>query len=325
MLRNLVIAALALFIGTAAAQETTLRVNVFPSSTNLALLMGIDKGLFAKRGLKIAIQNTPNSDEQRAGLAKGAFEIAHAAVDNAVAMVEGAKEDVIIVMGGDGGLNEFMVRSEINSFADIRGKVFAVDAPNTAYALVGKKILKMNGLIEGKDYTLRAVGGTQARSAALASDPMLVASMVNPPFSFMVKEKGIKSFGRALDLIGPYQAGGAFVMRAWAKANANVLERYLAAYIEASRMATNPANRTEALNLLSQRFKLTPELAERTYAALMTPGFGLAKEARFDMEGFRRVLSLRAEIEGQWGGTPPAPDKYLDLGYYDRALKTLNP
>ena len=39
--------------------------------------------------------------------------------------------------------------------------------------------------------------------------------------------------------------------------------------------------------------------------------------------GFRTVLALRAEIEGQWGGRPPAPEKYLDLGYYERALKRL--
>ena len=126
----------------------TLKVNVFPGSSNLALLVAIDQGFMASRGLSIEIQNTPNSEEQRAGLAAGRFEIAHAAVDNALAMVEVAKADVIIVCGGDAGLNEFMVRSEINAIADIRGKVLAVDAPNTAYALVAKKILKNNGLIE---------------------------------------------------------------------------------------------------------------------------------------------------------------------------------
>ena len=49
----------------------------------------------------------------------------------------------------------------------------------------------------------------------------------------------------------------------------------------------------------------------------------IAKDARFDMEGFKNVLKLRAEIEGQWGGTPPAPDKYIDLSYYDKALAGL--
>jgi hypothetical protein len=32
-------------------------------------------------------------------------------------------------------------------------------------------------------------------------------------------------------------------------------------------------------------------------------------------------LALRAEIEGQWGGKAPAPDKFLDLSYFNRALQ----
>ena len=316
-------AALAAAAGLSVAQETMLRVNVFPGSQNLPIFTGLERGVFAKYGLKIELQNTPNSDEQRAGLADGKFEIAHAAVDNAVAMVEMAGRDVIIVMGGDGSMNEFMVRPEIAGFTDIRGKVLAVDAPNTAYALVAKKILKNNGLIEGRDYTVRPVGGTAQRSAAIASDPTLAGGMVNLPFSITVREKGVKSLGRSRDLIGPYQGGGAFVMRPWAQANGDALERYIAAYVESSRIAMDPANRAAGAAALATRLKLDPKVAEQTVEQIMIPGFGLAPDARFDMDGFRTVLALRAEIEGQWGGKPPAPEKYLDLGYYDRALKRL--
>ena len=298
----------------------TLRVNVFPGSSNLPLLTAIDKGFFARRGITVEVQNTPDSDSQRAGLPAGRFEIAIAAVDNAVAMVEVAKNDVIIVMGGDSGMNEFMVRPEINSFADIRGKSLAVDAPNTAYALVARKILKNNGLIDGRDYTLKLAGGTQGRSAAMVANPDLVASMVNPPFSFNVRERGIKSLGRATDLAGAYQAQGAFVMRSWAAANGSALERYMAAYIEGARYAMDPANRAEMTKLLETRFKLPATVAAQSYDALNTPGFGLARDAGFNMEGFRNVLALRAEIEGQWGGRAPDPAKYLDLSFYDRAL-----
>src|SRR5262245_2480095 len=318
-----VAAALAAAATLAMAQEAVLRVNVFPGSQNLALFTGLDRGIFTKYGLKIELQNTPNSDAQRTGLAEGKFEIAHAAVDNAVAMVEIAGRDVIIVMGGDGSMNEFMVRPEIAAFADIRGKVLAVDAPNTAYALVAKKILKNNGLLEGRDYTVRAVGGTAQRSAAIASDPTLAGGMINLPFSIIVREKGVKSLGRSRDLIGPYQASGAFVMRPWAKANGDALERYIAAYVESTRIAMDPANRPAGAAALATRLKLDPKVAEQTVEQIMIPGFGLTPDARFDMEGFRTVLALRAEIEGQWGGKPPAPEKYLDLGYYDRALKRL--
>ena len=85
----------------------------------------------------------------------------------------------------------------------------------------------------------------------------------------------------------------------------------------------DPANKAEAAAALVKRLKLDPKVAEQTVEQLMIPGFGLAPDARFDMDGFRTVLALRAEIEGQWGGKPPAPEKYLDLGYYERALKRL--
>ena len=304
------------------AIEARLRVNVFSVASNLPLLAGLERDLFARSGLAVELQYTPNSDLQREGLAAGKFEIAHAGIDNAVAMVELAKQDVVVVMGGDAGMNEFMVRAEIGSFADIRGKVLAVDAPNTSYALVAKKILKNNGLIEGRDYTVKAIGGTQSRSEALASTPELAAGMVSTPFSFILRERGLKSLGRVSDLLGPYQATSAYVMRKWAQENASVLERYIAAYIEAVRCAMNPANRVEMIKLLSDRFKLDAVTVEKTYEALMTPGFGMAVDARLDLAGFRNVLAIRADVDGK-GEAVAAPEKYLDLSYYDRAAKSL--
>lgn len=67
--------------------------------------------------------------------------------------------------------------------------------------------------------------------------------------------------------------------------------------------------------------KVEPSVAEQTYDLLKEPKFGLSPDAKFDLEGFKHLLALRAEIEGQWGGTPPAPERYFDLGYYDRAMK----
>jgi hypothetical protein len=84
-----------------------------------------------------------------------------------------------------------------------------------------------------------------------------------------------------------------------------------------------PENRATAVKLLSERLKVTPEVAAQTWELLADPKFGLATDGRFDMQGFRNVLALRAEIEGSWGGKPPAPDRYLDLSFYENALKRL--
>ena len=120
----------AIFCCSALADESpTLRVNVFPGAQNLPLYTGLAKGIFERHGFKIDLQFTPNSDDQRNGLAERKFEIAHAAVDNAVAMVEGAGHNVIIVLGGDSSMNEFFVQPGINSIADLRGKEVLVIPP----------------------------------------------------------------------------------------------------------------------------------------------------------------------------------------------------
>jgi ABC-type nitrate/sulfonate/bicarbonate transport system substrate-binding protein len=138
-------------------------------------------------------------------------------------------------------------------------------------------------------------------------------------------ERGAKSLGTTAELFGPYQAQGVFVMRPWAAQNASALERYLAAYIEGCRAAQDPAQRALTLQVLMRELKLNQRTAEQTYAALNTPSHGLAKDCAFNMEGFKNVLSLRAEIMGQWGGQAPAPEKYLDLSLYNRALGHARP
>ena len=302
-----------------AAEPTPLRVNVFPGAQNLPLYVGLAQGIFEKHGLKVDLQFTPSSDAQRSGLAEGRFEIAHAGVDNAVAMAEVAKKDVIIVMGGDSSMNELMVQPGIASVADLRGKTLAVDAPNTAYALLARKILLDSGIKAG-EYTIKPAGGTPARLKALLGKEV-EAALLNIPFSIIARQQGMKSLGRSVDLLGPYQATGAFVMREWAAANGPVLERYIAAYVEALRWALQPAHRAESVALLSKWLKISPEVAEQTWELETNPQFGLAADAKFDLEGFKHVLALRAEFEGQWGGKPPAPERYFDLRYYERALK----
>jgi hypothetical protein len=98
-----------------------------------------------------------------------------------------------------------------------------------------------------------------------------------------------------------------------------LLRRYLTAYIRAQRRVMDRANESAMIDLLGANFKLEGQAARNTYEALLTAGSGLAPDAAFSREGFVRVLSIRAEMEGMWGGVPPAPERYLDLSAYEQA------
>lgn len=318
---SLVVCGIALVYGfpapRAQAEEILVRVNVFPSPQNLPLYVAVEKGLFARRGLEVQIQVTPNSQAQRDGLVNGKFEIAQAGVDNALALIDVAKKDVVIVSGGSSGLNELVVRPEIKSYEDIRGKTVVVDAPNTAFALLLYKMLDLKGIKKG-EYGVYPAGACSFRLAAMRVDVNKVAAMMNPPCSTFAKKDGYVSFGMSTDVIGPYLADGHWVMRSWAKANADTLVKYLQTIIESYRWGVNPANRHEVVAIMAKHLKIDDATAAQAVELEVGPNGGLAKDANFDMVGFKNTLKLRAELEG---GDPNAdPNRYIDLSYYKRAL-----
>jgi ABC-type nitrate/sulfonate/bicarbonate transport system substrate-binding protein len=304
-----------------AAEPTLLHVNTFPTARSLPFYVAVDRGFFARHGLKVELEFTESSERQREGLAGGTVDIVHSAVDNAVAMIDVAKIDVVIVSGGDSGTNEFYVQDTIKDFPDIRGKAIVVDATNTAYALQARKILGLRGLKDGADYSLNPVGNGQRRLKALFDDKNNAGAILNLPYSLQAAAKGMRSLGRTTAMLGPYQAGGAFVRRAWARDNAVTLENYLAAFVEALRWSLDPNNHAEAAAILVEKLKLPQNMADKSLTLMAEPGFGFARDAAFDMAGFKNVLALRAEVEG---GAPSDPQRYIDLSYYDRAMTLVN-
>jgi ABC-type nitrate/sulfonate/bicarbonate transport system substrate-binding protein len=302
---------------TGAAEATNIRVNTFPNAKALPVYVGIAKGFFAKYGLAVEQENTESSQSQRDGLVAGKFQIAHAALDNAVAMIEVAKKDVVIVSGGDSGMNEFFVQRGIAGFAQLRGRTILVDAPDTAYALQVRKLMAAHGVAAG-EYTIKPAGASPYRFKAMVADAANAAAILNPPFTVQAKALGMTSLGNTVELLGPYQAVGVFVMRPWAEENRDALTRFLAAEIEALRYVRDPAHRADSIALLTGEDKLAADVAARTYDELVDPAFGFTPDARLDMAGFRNMLALRAEVEGK---PPVPPERTLDLSDYARALE----
>src|SRR4029450_82639 len=122
----------------------TLKVGGGSFTTSIAQANGI----FAKYGLQVEIPRSASggSEEVRRWLASGELDLADYGVDNAIAMVENAGVDVILVAATDYTPNELVAQPEIKSLADLRGKIVLVDAPNTQNALALKKILSTTGL-----------------------------------------------------------------------------------------------------------------------------------------------------------------------------------
>ena len=317
------LATAALLVGFAQpskAARTPLNVINFPGVQDLPFFVATEKGFFTEQGLDVKITLTGSSTELRDGLAAGKYQVAHTAADNAVAMVELQHAATVIVMGGDNSFNHLFVTPEIKTYQDLRGKTLVVDAPNTAFALVAYQMLADHGVKRG-EYTVSLEGGTPVkRLAAMADAKIAQAGMLNLPYSVLAPGKGLHDLGSLASSIGPYQGTTGFVMRPWADAHREALVKYIVAYIEAVRWIKTPSHKAEAVGMLVDHLRLAPEIAGQCYDIVAEPTTGFAKDAKLDREGFGNVLKLRAVVEGEWGGKPPAATPYLDLTFYNQAL-----
>jgi len=300
-------------------EQTHLTVMVFPGTQTLPLLAAQTWGYFEKRGLTVELKPAPNSEEQRAGLAAGRYQIVHGAADQCLALVEAAEVDAMIVAGGDNGFNHLFVQPEIARIADLRGRTLVADVANTGWSFVLYDILKRHGLSRG-DVIIHEAGAPFRRFEAMRDDKMMAAAILNPPYAMHARRAGLKDMGPVTDQVGAYLGTVPYVLRGWAMANAGVLTNYLAACIEGLRWILNPANKAQAISLIAERLNVPADIAAEICAVATDTKSGLAKDAAFDLEGFETVLWLRARHLGR---EPPAPDRYFDLSYHRAALASL--
>ena len=153
----------------------------------------------------------------------------------------------------------------------------------------------------------------------MRDDRKYAAAVMNPPFSILAKQGGMVSLGSMRTLLGADLDRGTFALRAWTHGNSDLLVRYLAGYIEGQRWLMAPSNRKQVVELVMKESNLTEATASDWYEAMVRNG-GYAKDAAFDVEGFKKTLQLRAEIEVGGNGVAPAAEKYYDLSYYRMAL-----
>jgi ABC-type nitrate/sulfonate/bicarbonate transport system substrate-binding protein len=309
-------------LGQALAQ-TEMRMVSFSGATNLPGWIADEKGFFAKEGLKVPQSITRGSVEQVKDLMSGKFQVMSSAIDNIVAYAEDQGEfklpepsDMIVIAGVHSGVNSVVVRPEIASYADIKGKGVAVDAIKSGYATVLYQILENNGLQFEKDYKPVPVGGTSDRLKALKENKA-VAAILSSPADMEAQKDGLKIMGDATQLVGNYQGSVYVVRRSWAKDHEKEVVAFLRAIVAATDYIFE--NRAGAIEVLKARLKgASDEDLAKMYDRITGPG-GLNRKAAVNMQGVETVLKLRAK-HGEPKKEMGPPSKYVDLSYYEKAL-----
>jgi len=291
-----------------AQQLRTLQVNVFREDPAIAI--GRLKGFFAAEGLEVKVIRTANSTDQMRGLSNETFQIVSTAFDNVLGWSgrEGA-ELIAVAQIIDSAIYPVFVRPEIKTWNDLRGKKLAVDAVDTAFALVLRRVLLDKGLDFTKgDYELIAVGNTPLRLESMKKGDT-VAGVLTPPIDAQAAAAGMVILGDSKEVLPGFPNTLFATSRTWAQKERPQLVGYLKAWLASLRwMRANP---DEALKLVEAEFKVNAKVANSMIQEMTMTG-------AINPAGLGQALQLR----NQFGLTPPMGptiSRYYDTQYFDAA------
>jgi ABC-type nitrate/sulfonate/bicarbonate transport system substrate-binding protein len=306
--------------------EDLIQIGLF--NKDPAIIAAEAKGFLKKENIRIQINTVTDSPTLLGSLINGKYDIIMNNADNVIAWAEGQgedpqKNDFVIFMGGSRGVNQkLIVAPGINDYTDLKGKIFAVDAPTTGYAIVGVYILKKHGLELNKDYTFKAFGNTAARADAMSRGEASAAMMSLAEDE--IQKRGFKVLAKAEDHVEHYARGLGATRREWGDKNEDLLVRFTRAMIRATDWVTDPKNKEEVVAILIPENRNNKARAEAMYAESLSTRFGFTPRSQIDIAGIESVLELR-EAAGLMTAPLPKPEKYVEERFYKKALASLNP
>jgi ABC-type nitrate/sulfonate/bicarbonate transport system substrate-binding protein len=106
--------------------------------------------------------------------------------------------------------------------------------------------------------------------------------------------------------------------RRWARAHDATLVAYIHAYRESLAWTLAPEGRAAAITHFEEEFRLSPEAAAATYAALTDPADGLFRDAHIDVPGVQTAVDLRVGA-GLLRPEPRPLTRYYDPTYLGRS------
>ncbi len=192
MKKTLLATTFALIVATAApaaiAQETKVGIGISGWTGFAPLTLANQAGIFKKHGLDVSIKKIPQKDRHLA-IASGDIQCAATTVETWIVWnANGVATTQIFQLDKSFGADGMVVKSDIASIKDLKGKKVAADAPGTATYFTLAWMLEKNGL-SIKDVEVVNLSPQASANAFLAGTGGIDAGMTYEPFLSAVRAK----------------------------------------------------------------------------------------------------------------------------------------
>jgi ABC-type nitrate/sulfonate/bicarbonate transport system substrate-binding protein len=319
------LAALALAMPVAAQAQTKapdkLRygqiVGSVKSVSSLALYTAQRKGFLKRENIDLEVIRLPGVHHMIEGLDKNIVDVSHTATPYLIEGVLKGSPTVGIVGGPANTIFSVIAKPTIKSFADLKGKMFAMSLPVDTISIASRLLLEKHGLKAG-DYRTTELIGTQTRAKCLTVGDC-DAVPLGQPDDIVFVAKGYRRLGDSLEVIPVLQFNVIAARREWAAQNKDLAVRFARAFGDAYRFMRDPKNRDEVVRILTETTDASDDVARVMLAFYYEPYRGvMPRQAEISLPGVAKVIELLG-VTGALKQPLPAAERFVDLTYLNAA------
>lgn len=322
-------AALTMVASPAAAQATTVKVGTIGLLADIGLYVGVERGYFNERGLKIDMVSAASAGDMTAMLATNQLEFVGGGFSislfNAIARglpIRAIVGRAVLIPGYDN--NPMMVRKDladqVKTFRDLKGRKVALNSPVAPHVYTLGKAMESVGLTS-KD--VEVVTMPFPSMATAFTTKAIDAAISVEPFATLMTEKGlvIRWKGTAEMVPDPHMHISAYLVNhEWAERHPKVVQDFLAGYLRGLRVyydaLTTGRGRDEVVSLLVKYTAVKDrDLYERMMWQFADPNGAIGRRSIDDQIGWYHSHGLITKRL--------ALDQVIDMRYLDAALKDI--
>ncbi len=246
-----VMALAALFLGSAAAQSAeTLIMGTTGrgSAQQWPIFIAQQKGYFAENNVILDLVAAPSSSAVVQQLAAGSINIGSGGLADPLRAID--KGAPVTLLRVETQVPPYSVFGKVGlkSLKDLKGKLISIGGVKDITRIYLERMMGPNGIAPAQ-YDLVFAGTAAARFSALASGAV-DATILVPPFSFKAEGAGYPNLGALSDYVTDMPFTGYAVNIGWAKSHKPALVGFLQGVARGIDWFNNPANRTEAIDIL---------------------------------------------------------------------------
>lgn len=285
------------------------------SATSWPVYVAQQRGEFARVGLEVALLEPPSASGHLDRLLSGDYQIGHQNADHIVRAIQAGSPLVILLRLMLPSYGLVARPGAASGYADLAGKRVATEALERGHGLTLRRMLDGNGLAPGACQMVQVEDSRQRVELLRRGD--VDAGLYEAATAAQLRLEGYRLLDTSGAYVSRYVGPVAAARREWAASNADVVARYLAAYIRSADWLGQPANRREAAAILSEALGLDAAVADGAYDLLVARPAGAAPRQPVTGEDLAEVMATMGNKRRE------SVDAYYDDSYRAAALGLL--